>query len=254
MGRHRNCMDLTLLTCNYNTPELILNLLKSVQVKCSKLPNVVVMNTSTTSSTELLDINNIPYYNCRGFSHGEAVNLGFTKIKTRYALLVDSDILFLDDYIKPFEKFKSLDLTLMGKIADECIEKKLYPRIEPWYCFIDLYKLKHFKIKFFDRPRNIKDGKDVIYDVGSTMYEDVLSHKLKIGNVQLENKYFKHYGGMSWREQKYNPYDKDTDIDFGGTHPNKVLYDIAQQVKVIYQNETEYLKNINIKGFFKNEK
>ena len=245
-------MNLTLLTCNYNTDQLILNLLRSVKKTCKELPNVVVMNTST-NQTDVLEEYKIPSFNARGFSHGEAVNLAFSKIKTRYVLLVDSDVVFLEDFEKLFTRFKKLDIALMGKVVGDCGGKSLYSRIEPWFCFIDLAKLKQHKIKFFDRDRSKKEGKSRVYDIGSTMYEDVSNANLTVGDVSLEGKYFKHYGGMSWREQKYNPYNVDTDIDFGGTHPHKVLFDIAQKVKFEYLEETKHLENIDIKGVFKND-
>ncbi len=251
MGRNWNSMDLTLLTCNYNTPELIVNLLRSVKETCSELPKVVVMNTSTESST-LLDDNSIPYFNYRGGIHGEAVNLGLKKVKTRYVLLVDSDIIFLQDYKKAFEKFKSSRLTLMGKVVGDCAGKSLYTRVEPWFCFIDLDALKSFKIDFFDRIRS-KNSKSEskVYDIGSTMFEDVTDKGLLVGDVDLENKYFKHYGGMSWRAQKYDPSQGDTDIDFGGTHPHKGLYDYSQVIKQSYIKETQFLSDVNITGIFK---
>lgn len=251
MGRNRNSMDITILTCNYNTPELIVNMLKSVKQTCSQIPNLVVMNTSTEVS-DILDVNKIPYFNYRGGIHGEAVNLGFKKIKTRYVLLVDSDILFIKDFKPAFDKFKSLNLAIMGKVVGDCAGKLLYPRVEPWYCFIDLNILKSKKIEFFDRDRSIKIPNTRMYDVGSTMFEDITNAGLLIGDANLEN-YFTHFGGMSWREQKYNPNFEDSDIDFGGTHPHKVLYDMALQIKQTYIQKTEYLKDINIKGIFKNE-
>lgn len=251
MGWNWSSMDLTLLVCNYNTPNLIVNLLRSVKETCSELPQVVVMNTSTEPST-MLDDNGIPYFNYRGGIHGEAVNLGLKKIKTRYVLLVDSDIIFLQDYKKAFEKFKSSKLTIMGNVVGDCAGKSLYLRVEPWFCFIDVDTLKSAKIEFFDRIRS-KNSKSEskVYDIGSTMFEDITNKGLTVGNVNLENRYFKHYGGMSWRSQKYDPTQEDTDIDFGGTHPHKGLYDYAQVVKQSYIKETQFLSNVNINGIFK---
>ena len=244
-------MDITLLTCNYNTPELVINLLKSVKTTCKNLPNVVVMDTSSSNSEALNDLG-ITNYLFRNGIHGEAVNLGLQKIKTRYVLLVDSDVIFLKDFSPAFERFKSSNLTIMGKVVGDCAGKKLYPRVEPWYCFIDLFQLKSKKISFFDRDRSKKDkSKERIYDIGSTIFEDISNAGLLIGDVDLEGKYFKHYGGMSWREQKYDPSQSDTDIDFGGTHPNKNLYDFALYIKDQYKRETFNLKEIDIKNTFK---
>ena len=247
-------MDLTLITCNYNTHKQIVRLLQSVKQTSSQLPKVIVMNTSTEpESDKILSDYNIPYYNFRGGSHGESVNLAFKKVKTRYVLLVDSDVIFLKDFLPVFEKFKSSNLALMGKVVGSVAGKNLYERVEPWYCFIDFEKLKNNKIDFFDRERVKKSKEDNIkvYDVGSTMFEDIQKLNMLIGDVDLENKYFKHYGGMSWHCQKYNSDDKDTDIDFGGTHPHELLWTIGQQRKIHYNIETEYLKDIDIKSVFK---
>jgi len=246
-------MDLTLLSCNFNTPNLILNLLKSLKLTSSETPEVLIINTSTVEECELpLQLDGIPYYNAKGYSHGDAVNLAFEKIKSRYILLVDSDVLFLKDFKPVFEKFKSSGVALMGKVVGDCAGKSLYPRVEPWYCFIDLGQLKDHNITFFDSDKAQKSkNMDRIYDVGSTMFEDVTNKDLLIGDVDLENKYFRHYGGMSWRMQKYNPNDVDTDIDFGGTHPHKQLWDIGMRVKHQYDQDVVYLNNIDIKNTFK---
>lgn len=246
-------MDLTILTCNYETPHQIKNLLKSVYNTSSELPKVVVMNTGKTDASDKeLEEDGIPYYNFRGATHAEAVNLGFHKVTTRYVLLVDSDVIFLRDLKNAFEIFKSYDFTLMGKVVGDCGGKQLYSRVEPWYCFIDLDRLKHYRIKFSDHDR-VKESKangGRVYDIGSTMFEDVAKYNLTVGDVTMENKFFKHYGGMSWRMQSYDPTKGDTDIDFGGTHPHKVLYDIGLKVKETYDKETASLKDVDIKNKF----
>lgn len=248
-----NMDDLTILTCNYNTPDLVINMLKSLKVTASEFPKIMVMNTSKSTHDHLLIKNGVPYYNFRNGIHGEAVNLGLKKIQTRYVLLVDSDIIFLKDFKKAFERFKSDNFTLMGKVVGDVGEKKLYPRVEPWYCFINNEHLKQTKTKFFDQDRTAfskRAGSSCVYDVGSTMLEDVVKFGGMVADVNLEGSYFKHFGGMSWRAQKYNPNQGDTDIDFGGTHPHRVLFDIAQKVRAEYEAQTDYLKDVDIKGVF----
>lgn len=257
MGRNRNSMDmkdLTLLTCNYNTPDLIVNLLKSVKNVFEELPKVVVINTSSNTPSDLLDENKIPYFNFRNGIHGEAVNLGLSKVTTRYVLLVDSDIIFKKDIAKIFDIFKRDNYSLMGKVVGDVAGKKLYPRVEPWFCLIDLSILKQHKIKFFDRERHMKrhlEQVDRIYDIGSTMFEDITNIGYMVANIDVENKTFIHYGGMSWRGQKYSPDQKDTDVDFGGTHPHKELYDISLMIRDRYDKDVQELNNIDIKGIFK---
>jgi glycosyltransferase involved in cell wall biosynthesis len=246
-------MDLTILTCNFNTPDLIINLLKSLKLTSSEIPKVLVMDTSSEPDKEISNHFNEVCFNKAGcIGHGLAVNEGFDMIETRYILLVDSDILFLKDFMPLYVKFKSSGLSLMGKVVEDCGGKSLHPRIEPWFCFIDLFKLKENNIKFFDpiRTKNSRIIGKKIYDIGSTMFEDVCKFDLSVGDCDVENKYFRHYGGMSWRTQTYNPNDIDTDIDFGGTHPNKQLYEAGILVRNEYTRDIEYLKNIDIRNTF----
>lgn len=249
-------MNLSILTCNYNTTQQVPYLLKSMVKECAELPKLVVMDTSDDIWNNLgfLPNDSIPHYNFRGGIHGEAVNLGFKKVKTRYVLLVDSDVIFLQDFKKPFEKFKETGAALMGKVVGDVAGKSLYPRVEPWYCFIDLDQLKAHKIEFFDRERMKKSKSESrVYDVGSTMFEDITNAGLTIADVSLEGKYFKHYGGMSWHVNKFNPDQPDTDVDFGGSHPNKAILEHGKRVWKSYIKETEYLDDVNINGAFSNE-
>ena len=66
--------------------------------------------------------------------------------------------------------------------------------------------------------------------------------------MHLEGIYFKHYEGMSWRVQRYNPNFEDTDVDIGGTHPNKLLYDLGNRVKRNYISDTLKYDKANLKG------
>jgi hypothetical protein len=142
----------------------------------------------------------------------------------------------------------------MGKVVGDCAGKSLYPRVEPWYCFIDLDQLKRHKIEFFDRERTLKSkSSDRVYDIGSTMFEDCEKAGLKIGDANMEGRYFKHYGGMSWHCATYDPSKPDTDVDFGGTHPNKALYDHGMRVKHQYDVDTKHLNNMDVGGAFSYE-
>lgn len=241
-------IDLTILTCNYNTPDLILNLLASISKTCVEVPRFLVINTSKTGECIELKSNDIEHIDYFGGTHGEAVNIGLKHITTRYVLLVDSDVLFLRDFSPVFDRFKKDGLSIMGRIVGNVGEKKLHPRIEPWYCFIDLDFVKKHDIKFFDGNRTLTSKSEnkiygsPVYDVGSTMLEDIIKFGGVVGDVSLEGKYFKHYGGMSWRIQNYDPKNIDTDIDFGGTHPHRILHDIGIKVKVEYESDVEKLK------------
>jgi glycosyltransferase involved in cell wall biosynthesis len=244
-------MNLTILTCNYNTPKMTLNLLRSLKLTNKQLPDILVINTGDNGSDhdDLRKIVNC--YDCGNTSHGNAVNIGFDLIQTDYILLVDSDVIFLDDISKPFNIFKDKGLTLMGHVTGDRGGKSIYNRVDPWFCFMDLKKLKQWGIKFYDHERTKVTKSSKIYDIGSSMFEDVINCGGYVGDCLMEGKYFKHYEGMSWRVQKYNPLKPDTDIDVGGTHPNKSLYEYGLYIQECYNVETKDIENINIEGIFK---
>jgi len=236
-------MNLTLLTCNYNTPILIQNLLKSVRLHCSKMPEILVMDTGTP--TDISDVvEGATYHVMENTSHGNGVNKGFELIETEHVLLIDSDVILYQDIAPIYEKFKSGNFTLLGNVSGDRGGKQLYPRVDPWFCFINLKHLKENNIKFFDPIRTKQSrSEDRIYDIGSTMFEDVINSNLLIANANLENKYFKHYEGMSWRTKKFDPSAADTDIDFGGTHNNNSLYQYGLMIESEYIKDTLFLKN-----------
>ena len=233
-------MDLTIVTCNYNTPELITNLMVSIAKTCEDIPQVLVISTGEYPLLKpvkpLWRNHYIP-----NSSHGDAINESFNLAKTRYMLLVDSDVLFLKDFYEPYEKFKEGGFALMGEVVGDRGGKSLYPRVNPWFCFIDLEQLQEHDIKFYDHYRTKMMISDRIYDIGSTMFEDVLKAGLTVADAKMENKYFRHYEGMSWRVQKYNPDNGDTDIDIGGTHDNKALYEYGLKVREQYEGDVANL-------------
>jgi hypothetical protein len=70
------------------------------------------------------------------------------------------------------------------------------------------------------------------------MFEDVLNAGLTVADAKMEDKYFKHYEGMSWRVQKYNSNNGDTDIDIGGTHDNIAMYNYGLMIRKQYEYDT----------------
>lgn len=227
--------DLTIVTCNCDTSDLIINLKRSIEKHCSVLPKILVIDTGELS---MMGIQNIKMLNT---SHGNAVNAAFDLVKTRYMLLVDSDVLFLKDIKQPYEKFKEGGFVLMGEVVGDRGGKSLYPRVNPWFCFIDLEQLKEHNINFYDHHRTKEMKSERIYDIGSTMFEDVINAELTVADARMENKYFKHYEGMSWRVQKYNPDNGDTDIDIGGTHDNIQLYKLGLYIREQYNKDVANL-------------
>jgi glycosyltransferase involved in cell wall biosynthesis len=230
-------MDLTVLTCNYNTPELIVNLQKSLH-KFHPETDLYVIDTSKEYNLLNTSGSAVTSFRYNNASHGPAVNLGLSKIQTQYCLLVDSDILFLSPIDKLFDKIQKGNYASAGKLAAQCAGKSLFPRIEPWFNFINLELIKRSNILYFDqiRTKQSKIKNTTLYDIGSTFYEDLGKNNLTVAEFNGEGKYFYHAGGLSWHVAKYDPTKPDTDIDFGGTHPHKALYDIGCKRREIYND------------------
>jgi len=214
--------DLTIITCSYNTPFITLTMLRSWMAVHNKTQRLVLIDNSTDSLTrDLLYDNKIPYTCSPGNTHGQGINEALKLCKTKYALLVDTDVVFLKDHTDIFNTFKEMDLTIMGKIEGDRGGKSIYNRVNPWHCFINVEKIKEHNITFFDEQRMKNSFKtNKIYDIGSTFFEDIKKAGLKIGNADFENTYYRHFEGMSWYKNKFDESKEDTGIDFGGTHNN----------------------------------
>jgi len=77
--------------------------------------------------------------------------------------------------------------------------KKLFPRLNPWFCFLNIEVLKQYNFEFGDDTLPPVDGR--IYDVGCKLYESVKDKGLKILDTERDmDSFFYHYEGMSWRK------------------------------------------------------
>jgi hypothetical protein len=237
--------DLTLITCSYNTPDITLTMLKSWMSVHNKTQRVIVCDNSTNEDTKsLLYDHKVPYITRPCMSHGNGVNELLKLCKTKYALLVDTDVIFLRDHSDIFQQFKDMNLTLLGKVEGDRGGKFIHNRVNPWHCFIDVEAIKTRSITFFDEERMRESFKtDKIYDIGSTFLEDVKGYDLRVGDVDLSNKYYIHLEGMSWYKNKFDGTVEDTGIDFGGTHNNPAYvnaftkkYEYFQVIKQQYNN------------------
>lgn len=231
--------DLTLITCSYNTPEITLTMLKSWMYVHNRTQRIIVIDNSTNEDTKVLfEKNKVPFITRPGGVHGSGVNEALELCQTKYALLVDTDVIFLKDHSSIFQQFKSMDLAIMGKVEGDRGGKSIHNRVNPWHCFIDVEKIKKHNITFFDEKR-IRNSFNTnkIYDIGSTFLEDIKKSGLKIGDVDLSLNYYTHLEGMSWYKNKFDNTREDTGIDFGGTHNNFSFV-------VAYEQKYEYFLNI----------
>jgi hypothetical protein len=244
--------DLTLITCSYNTPDITLTMLKSWMSVHNRTQRIIVCDNSTNEDTKsLLYDHKIPYTTRPGMSHGDGVNELLKLCKTKYALLVDTDVIFLRDHSDIFQQFKDMNLAVLGKVEGDRGGKSIHKRVNPWHCFIDVDQIKQHSISFFDEERmkaSFKTNK--IYDIGSTFLEDIRDYGLKVGDVDLSNTYYIHLEGMSWYKNKYDSTKEDTGIDFGGTHNNPGYIEAYNRKYEYFQNIKQQYKDIKISDKF----
>lgn len=209
--------DLTVVICSYKAnKEFRLCLHQLARYGFSK-ENLLIFENSPMeykSNREMLNEYKIAYINNPGGSHAEAMNRAIGMVKTKYALLLDSDCFCVSDPVKFINLVKSRNIQLYGDICGDRGGFHIHKRVHPWYCYIDVEFLKKNNIPFVDFERikasnsesfvntnmlaDKRDPKGFYYDAGSTMYEDVI----KAGGICVDIgdiKPYIHVEGASWR-------------------------------------------------------
>ena len=243
-------LDITLVSCNYNTPDLIESMLKSwIFYNNNVSNNCIIMEHSNNEDTiPLLEENKIPYVRNRGAVHYKGVEAAFHLVNTRYMLLVDSDVIFNKPICDILNRYIKDSIHLAGKVEGDRGGFLLHRRVNPWFCFIDLEFINDNSIKFVDmvRVKNTKsDGfyKNIPhnefhqirkYDVGSTFLEDVMKFGGRVLNHNIEDDYFTHFEGMSWRKNT----------------KNKSWLEAANEADKRFLVESAKYSQVDLKGFF----
>lgn len=241
--------NLTLITCSYETPIVTETLLKSYVHKHGPGPhNLVLMENSRNSETqELLDREGIPYVRTPGNGHSPSVDTALKICNTRYALLVDTDIIFHTNIEFLYRRFVQNNYAIMGEVCGDRAGFRLFTRVHPWFCFIDVEQTGKFN--YHDQARIDATDSNVFYtscpltrimehkryDVGATFFEDVHKAGMKVGNMKPDPRIYVHYEGMSWY--------KNAQVNF--------IQNLAKERDVEYQKQVQFLKPVNIRGCFR---
>jgi hypothetical protein len=246
--------NLTLISCSYNTPEVTMGMLKTFTWLHPTHKDILICDNSTNDETEkLLKEAKIPHIRTAGGLHAPSVDILLENCRTKYALLVDTDIIFKAPHDEILQNIIFNNMHITGEHQGDRGGKQLYDRIAPWWCFIDVEEIKKHGIKFFDRERMSKNATSARkYDVGSTFFQDIKNKKLRIGLFNGVGNYYIHYEGMSWHSGKYDPLKPDGDIDLNSsdTHNQRAYYEHGQRVyrNYMFDNSlamTRLLKPLN---------
>ena len=208
--------NLTILTVNFNTPDYIYALVKSLHKYASwyKKPLIVVDN----STRKVLPQGNacgmdVVYFDTHNYSvlqalpksryaaagnynsahHSITIDWAIKNlVKTPYVLLVDSDIVFTRDFRSNYDLFVSGGYALAGykRTQYAC------PTIAPWCCFINVKKMVELGLSYFDFNRILYVNDNLTHDTGASLYEDFKKHNLPVLETP-DNLFWLHFKGGS---------------------------------------------------------
>jgi glycosyltransferase involved in cell wall biosynthesis len=198
---------LSVLVCSYNTPFVLETCLKSWKKyhPNSTVEWLISENSTNNETTQLLNNYSIPCFRNHGMSHAMGVDFLIKQCKTDYALLIDSDVIFHKNIESLWNKIKDIDFVIAGERCGDRGGKLLYPRIHPWFCFLNvkIIKGRGFELGDDDFLNKGKSPGDRLYDVGSKIYDDVIKAGLNIIDMEKDmDSYYYHYEGMSWRKNQ----------------------------------------------------
>lgn len=203
--------DITLLSTNYNHKMMTLCMLKSYMKYCGYDAKYLIIDNSNNLAESLISytelnafdntFNHITHnYGQCSKNHCSAIDYALKNlITTSYVLLCDNDVFFKSTIIELLKDYKSYDC--IGQIGwDDAPPTRIFPYLN----IINIDKMKHDKINYFDinritelQPIGRHEGPRGpnttcwYHDTGSSFYEDI-KDKWNIKQINL-NDYIVHH-------------------------------------------------------------
>lgn len=220
-----NILDnLTLFTCTFNNNLLTKCMIMSCFKQFGVLLPVVIMDNGTKelctddmkNTFKVIDNSNFKLtknYNQISRNHCASIDYALKNcIKTKYVMLCDNDILFKSDIKKLIEFLNTFEkIDACGEIE---LSKRGY-RLFPFFCIINVEKMKLENINYFDdkncmndletnfdengnwesnkRISEILDG----LDTGGSFLNEIKKNNWDIKEIKI-NKFIKHFASASW--------------------------------------------------------
>lgn len=205
--------DVTLVVVNWNQRPCIEMLLKSYAQHHwigNPLKLLLFDNNSQDDSEGWFTENGVPYISSyENIGHENAINKIYDQVKTKYVLLVDSDVQFKDYVFDYIDKLDNIVVSA-GELIDKNFinEIKIKNRISPWFTLFNHQRLKEAGIKTF----RSYECTDWTYDVGSEFYERLTKAGFMNYNIPRLSRHqdqdtntvsmiyekFDHIGKVSW--------------------------------------------------------
>jgi hypothetical protein len=237
----------TIGACSFNTPDVTIGMVKSIQRFHKDMPFVIMENSTDDKTEELLQqIPQVQFYKAPGTNSPGSVDTLIGKCLTRYLLIVHTDIILLQPIHELLQAFEQSQAIIGGHVTGDRGGYLLHPLIDPWFFLLDLKILKQYNLVFYD-PSRLSDPhksniqKDRLWDVGSSLYADVIENSLGVFPIPIDN-YVKHYEGMSWQLASYDPDSpQDTPGFVNMRHKNSFLRDRGDFVKLQWEQAVRRL-------------
>lgn len=200
---------ITLLSVNWNQRKVMELMLKSYvkhHYQGEPFELMLIDNGSTDDSKQWLTENGVPFVDLPiNIGHEAAINAVYKKINTRWCLLVDTDIQFMEDVFQywPFNMEEN-EVVAGDLITGDNLGYQIKPRVAAWFFLFDIQKMKEHGVMKF------RDTTNAAYDTASWMTEKVFElgfthHQInrKPGNIDrdvigMDYGAFRHLGKMSW--------------------------------------------------------
>lgn len=202
-----NC---TLVMVNWSQRKVMELALRSfAKYHCYDMPTKLLLidNGSFDDSKEWLKENEIPFIDFAvNIGHENALNILYSQIQTKYALICDTDVEFLCNVFSAYMRFfENGECKLIGDyITGDNLGSPVKPRVGAWFMLTDVAAMKEKGINYF------RKATDWSYDVGSEYAENVLNNGFTIHHIPRLNSDINndvkgmdygshvHYGKLSW--------------------------------------------------------
>jgi hypothetical protein len=202
--------DWSIGACSFNTPDVTIGMIKSIQRFHKDMPFMIMENSTDTKTEVLLQrIPQVQFFKEPVKPISGSADKLLTKCFTRYVLLVHTDIILLkpiDELLQAFEQSKAV---IGGHVTGDRGGYLLHPLVDPWFCLIDTQLFRQHGLAFYDptrfsNPHTSDIRKDRLWDFGSSLYADIIEKSLGIFPIPIDE-YMTHYEGMSWQLSCYDP-------------------------------------------------
>lgn len=210
--------DVSLLCCSYNQKTILHRMLQSFVYHHPdvRFRALIVENSDDDDISDFLKHHEVPYWrNDTGDArHSPSVDLGLTRIRTKYVLLCDSDIVIRRSIRRFLGMLIGNEVDVAGALQGDRGGYILHSRISPHFCLINVDSVQRNGIVFHDQERVNTTGSNGFfnhvpvqendgrahYDCGSTFFEDCVNKNLRIVPIDGLDQYVCHGESLSWAE------------------------------------------------------